>query len=143
MHYAARWETQAALPRLRETASSLAELANSVGYDSETAFSRAFKRIMGVAPGAARHAARNHGGAAAGAFPLAGHDATNLEIGQGRAEQICRRILSDSQLSARPSSCARFPLDSVKIVSLYYRKSVGRYPFRLRSVGVSANVNIS
>jgi len=71
------------------------------------------------------------------------HDATNLEIGQGRAEQICRRILSDSQLSARPSSCARFPLDSVKIVSLYYRKSVGRYPLRLRSVGVSANVNIS
>nr|WP_235210469.1 AraC family transcriptional regulator [Caballeronia sordidicola] len=42
---------QAALPRLRETASSLAELANFVGYDSETAFSRAFKRIMGCARG--------------------------------------------------------------------------------------------
>jgi len=96
---------------------------------------------MGVSAGVARRAARNDGGA--GAFPLAVHDATNLEIGQGRAEQICRRILSDSQLSARPSSCARFPLDSVKIVSLYYRKSVGRYPLRLRSVGVSANVNIS
>lgn len=75
---------QAALTRRRETDSSLAELANSLGYNSEATFSRAFKRIRGVAPGAARRPARNDGGA--GAFPLAVHDATNLEIGQGRAE---------------------------------------------------------
>ncbi|SAL21561.1 AraC family transcriptional regulator [Caballeronia udeis] len=58
MHYAVRWKMQAALTRLRETDSSLAELANSLGYDSEAAFSRAFKRITGVSPGAARRTAR-------------------------------------------------------------------------------------
>ncbi len=58
MHYAVRWKMQAALTRLRETDSSLAELGNSLGYDSEAAFSRAFKRIMGVSPGAARRTAR-------------------------------------------------------------------------------------
>jgi AraC-like DNA-binding protein len=58
MHYAGRWKMQAALTRLRETDSSLAELGNSLGYDSEAAFSRAFKRIMGVSPGAARRTAR-------------------------------------------------------------------------------------
>lgn len=81
MHYAMRWKMQAALTRLRETDSSLAELASSLGYDSEAAFSRAFKRIMGVAPGAARRTARNDAGANAGRSPLAVHDATNLEIG--------------------------------------------------------------
>lgn len=54
MHYAVRWKMQAALTRLRETDSSLAELANRLGYDSEAAFSRAFKRVVGVSPGAAR-----------------------------------------------------------------------------------------
>jgi AraC-like DNA-binding protein len=54
MHYALRWKMQAALTRLRETDSSLAELANRLGYDSEAAFSRAFKRVVGVSPGAAR-----------------------------------------------------------------------------------------
>jgi AraC-like DNA-binding protein len=79
MHYAMRWKMQAALTRLRETDLMLAELASSLGYDSEAAFSRAFKRIMGVAPGAARRTARH--GAGAGGSPLAVHDATNLEIG--------------------------------------------------------------
>jgi AraC-like DNA-binding protein len=54
MHYAVRWKMQAALTRLRETDSSLAELASRLGYDSEAAFSRAFKRVVGVSPGAAR-----------------------------------------------------------------------------------------
>ena len=34
-----------------------ADVARRVGYDSEEAFSRAFKRTMGIAPGAARAAA--------------------------------------------------------------------------------------
>ncbi|WP_404605805.1 AraC family transcriptional regulator [Caballeronia udeis] len=71
MHYAVRWKMQAALTRLRETDSSLAELANSLGYDSEAAFSRAFKRIMGVSPGAARRTAR----ANAAELPLGRPDA--------------------------------------------------------------------
>lgn len=54
MHYAIRWKMQEALAQLRETDISLAELAAKLGYDSEAAFSRAFKRIVGEAPGAAR-----------------------------------------------------------------------------------------
>jgi AraC-like DNA-binding protein len=51
---------QAALTRLRETDSSLAELASRLGYDSEAAFSRAFKRVAGVSPGAARRNVGTH-----------------------------------------------------------------------------------
>lgn len=54
MRYAVRWKMQAALTRLKETGLSLAELASRLGYDSEAAFSRAFKRVLGVSPGAAR-----------------------------------------------------------------------------------------
>jgi AraC-like DNA-binding protein len=43
---------------LQETDASLLELALRLGYDSDAAFSRAFKRIVGVTPGAARRHAR-------------------------------------------------------------------------------------
>ena len=52
MQYLARWRMHVALARLQEHGDGLAELAGRVGYQSEAAFSRAFKRHMGVAPGA-------------------------------------------------------------------------------------------
>lgn len=58
MRYAVRWKMQAALTQLQETDASLLELALRLGYDSDAAFSRAFKRIVGVTPGAARRHAR-------------------------------------------------------------------------------------
>jgi AraC-like DNA-binding protein len=36
---------------LRETDEALAKIAHDVGYDSEFAFNRAFKRELGVSPG--------------------------------------------------------------------------------------------
>jgi AraC-like DNA-binding protein len=54
MRYVARWRMHVALTALREGDAGLAELAGRMGYQSEAAFSRAFKRFMGVAPGAAR-----------------------------------------------------------------------------------------
>jgi AraC-like DNA-binding protein len=54
MRYALRWKMQAALTQLRETDVALAVLANRLGYESEAAFSRAFKRVVGHSPGAAR-----------------------------------------------------------------------------------------
>ncbi|CAG1018495.1 HTH-type transcriptional regulator MtrA [Burkholderiaceae bacterium] len=54
MHYAARWRMHVALTRLKESDAPLADLASRLGYQSEAAFSRAFKRVMGVSPGAAR-----------------------------------------------------------------------------------------
>ena len=54
MHYVARWKMNVALTSLKEEDTSLGELAERLGYQSEAAFSRAFKRFMGVSPGAAR-----------------------------------------------------------------------------------------
>ena len=41
-----------ALSALREERVTVAELASRLGYRSEAAFSRAFKRVVGVPPGA-------------------------------------------------------------------------------------------
>ncbi len=54
MHYLARWRMHVALTWLKDDEAPLGELANRLGYESEAAFSRAFKRFVGVSPGAAR-----------------------------------------------------------------------------------------
>jgi AraC-like DNA-binding protein len=50
MQYLADWRMQLAASLLRSTTASLAEIAERVGYGSETALSHAFKRRLGVAP---------------------------------------------------------------------------------------------
>lgn len=50
MQYLAKWRIQLAASLLRSSSASLAEIADRVGYGSETALSRAFKREVGVAP---------------------------------------------------------------------------------------------
>jgi len=52
MHLAARW--------LREDRASLGDVASRLGYESEPSFSRAFKRHIGVAPGAVRRGRATH-----------------------------------------------------------------------------------
>lgn len=59
LHYVTRWRMQKAAGLLREGRATLAEIAEQVGYESETAFSKAFKRAVGSSPGAYRRAARN------------------------------------------------------------------------------------
>lgn len=54
LHYIARWRMYIALTQLQEDETTVAELALRLGYQSEAAFSRAFKRFMGVAPGMVR-----------------------------------------------------------------------------------------
>ena len=56
MQYLARWRMQVAAQSLRETNEPLNRIAISVGYDSEAAFSRAFKREFGAAPATWRRA---------------------------------------------------------------------------------------
>lgn len=50
MQYLARWRLRMAARGLRSGSKSLAELAGTAGYDSEAAFSRAFKREFGLPP---------------------------------------------------------------------------------------------
>jgi AraC-like DNA-binding protein len=59
MQYLAQWRMQVAATRLRETNAKVIEVALGVGYESEAAFSRAFKRAVGVAPGAWRSGRRS------------------------------------------------------------------------------------
>ena len=51
MQYLAGWRLQLASTMLREGSRSVAEVACEVGYESEAAFSRAFKRRLGAPPG--------------------------------------------------------------------------------------------
>jgi AraC-like DNA-binding protein len=50
IRYLTSWRMETAKLQLRETAKSIAQVAYTVGYESEEAFSRAFKREVGVSP---------------------------------------------------------------------------------------------
>jgi AraC-like DNA-binding protein len=50
MQYLAQWRMQAAARLLLETRATVAAIALDVGYDSEAAFARAFKRMVGKPP---------------------------------------------------------------------------------------------
>ncbi len=54
MLYLTRWRMQKAAGLLRTSDADLGEVAARAGYESPAAFSKAFKRTMGVAPGAYR-----------------------------------------------------------------------------------------
>ncbi len=57
LEYLTQWRLQKAGLLLRTTQSELKEIAAQVGYESPSAFSKAFARWAGVAPGAYRRAA--------------------------------------------------------------------------------------
>jgi AraC-like DNA-binding protein len=56
--YLTRWRMDVAAQRLRDTDDTIAAIAAAVGYRSEYAFSRAFARHRGIAPGRYRRQAR-------------------------------------------------------------------------------------
>jgi len=56
MQYLARWRLQIAAQQLRSGEKTLAAVAEDVGYESEAAFNRAFKREFGMPPATWRRA---------------------------------------------------------------------------------------
>jgi AraC-like DNA-binding protein/mannose-6-phosphate isomerase-like protein (cupin superfamily) len=58
MQYLTRARLAKAAAALRTGPATLFEIAHSIGYDSEVAFSKAFKRYVGMAPGAYRQNGR-------------------------------------------------------------------------------------
>jgi AraC-like DNA-binding protein len=54
MQYVTRWRMQVAVSALRNDGATVGELASRLGYRSEAAFARAFKRVIGVPPGAVK-----------------------------------------------------------------------------------------
>jgi len=58
MHYLAQWRMQVASELLDRGNMNMAAIASEIGYESEAAFSRSFKRMMGVPPSAWRQGTR-------------------------------------------------------------------------------------
>jgi AraC-like DNA-binding protein len=61
MQYVTRWRMQVAVNALREEGATVGELAPRLGYRSEAAFARAFKRVIGVPPGAIKREGASNG----------------------------------------------------------------------------------
>ncbi|MGH8142082.1 MAG: AraC family transcriptional regulator [Steroidobacteraceae bacterium] len=57
MQYLARWRMQIAARILSDASTNIATIAATIGYESEAAFSRAFKKLVGVSPSAWRRRA--------------------------------------------------------------------------------------
>lgn len=58
IEYVTGWRMQLAADRIRNSRASLAAIAADVGYESEAAFNRAFRRVTGTTPGRWRDAAK-------------------------------------------------------------------------------------
>ena len=56
MRYLGRWRMQLAARALERPGTSIAQAAADVGYQSEAAFNRAFKKFVGAPPGEWRRA---------------------------------------------------------------------------------------
>jgi AraC-like DNA-binding protein len=63
MQYLTRWRLQLAAQLLRDTDQGIASIAGQVGYESEAAFNRAFKRYAGEPPATWRSGARDRAAA--------------------------------------------------------------------------------
>jgi AraC-like DNA-binding protein len=57
MTYLTHWRIQLATQLLRDSHASVAAIGARVGYASETAFNRAFRRVVGMPPAAWRRQA--------------------------------------------------------------------------------------
>ena len=50
IQYLTQWRMQIAAKRLKDRDAKIAAIAQEVGYESEAAFSRAFKKVVGQSP---------------------------------------------------------------------------------------------
>ncbi|HEX7013061.1 MAG TPA: AraC family transcriptional regulator [Steroidobacteraceae bacterium] len=67
--YVTRWRMDLAAKMLRESREPVAKIARKVGYVSETAFAKAFRRRRKIAPGAYRYQRRQRGSGTGAPLP--------------------------------------------------------------------------
>jgi AraC-like DNA-binding protein len=58
LRYVQRYRFSRAVELLQTTDKKICEVARTLGYASESSFTKAFKRVMGKTPGACRHQAQ-------------------------------------------------------------------------------------
>jgi AraC-like DNA-binding protein len=81
--YLARWRLQLAAQLLQKTQKTIVQVAFDVGYESETAFTRAFKRKFGLPPAQYRRKLAANG---TGAPAIQGHEAS--QSSRSRADKV-------------------------------------------------------
>lgn len=104
MRYVTRFKMQLAAESLKEEGARVGELASRLGYRSEAAFSRAFKRHIGVSPGAAMRD-RKH----AGSVSSAGCPSTASPSGRGSARSLAALVMAGGQERDRQPHEQRVP----------------------------------
>ena len=118
---------QRAARRLAESDDSLAAIAAEVGYDSEFAFSRAFKRHMGEAPGGFRRRSRVEGTFAPPIVCLAAlpsnirgvHETSRSRGREPHLHGVRQRLLPAPQHGPEPGASVGRPLRHARAVALH------------------------
>ncbi|HEY8474398.1 MAG TPA: AraC family transcriptional regulator [Natronosporangium sp.] len=90
MAYLTAWRMSLASRRLRESDATVRQIAQELGYDSEFAFARAFKRATGTAPGQYRKLAQANGRLVPAGVGWAGRGTIHVDGGTLRVDQVRR-----------------------------------------------------
>ena len=88
MEYLTRWRILVAAEKLKNTSDPIAKVAAEVGYQSESAFSNAFKRLMGSSPrryvrhrqSESQKVGDTGNGIGSGAIPMVPKDPNSVEV---------------------------------------------------------------
>ena len=88
MQYLTLWRMQIAARRLADGATKVAAVAHEVGYESEAAFSRAFKKAAGLAPAAWRRRAGDQNESVAAQRPAGSTILADGSITRGRSGEL-------------------------------------------------------
>ena len=106
MAYLTRWRMQIAIATLRDESTTVALLAGRLGYQSEAAFARMFKRHTGVAPGSVR---RLPDPFASSLLDVIGTTSRDVRRRHSPAPQLNRQplVADQERTSARPATHPR------------------------------------
>ena len=122
IEYVTGWRMQLAAERIRNSSDSLAAIAADIGYESEAAFNRAFKRVTGVTPGRFRDGADGRSFILRASDPLAPTDCSDGYL----FAIVTPSALSDRrrQRSAFSSSCSKRQVSPPREVSTSWPRSI-------------------
>jgi AraC-like DNA-binding protein len=114
MEYLTRWRMLLAGDRLKNSDDSLSVIASSLGYESESAFGKAFRRIMGCSP--RQHSRGSSPATLTSTTTEASYD-DQMEVATVRSRHQCWLMEHRTQrrvVCRRASRPASHPLDDVK-----------------------------